>query len=197
MKVFIFAISTDDTTSISSSLKSLFTYEERLASLLITRFYFSATRRLHFKTIMIVVDFSEKNNSVNSNDIECLICSLRLYTKYYTFESLKKHFRDASHCSLVIQLQQKVESNIVEKKIVEKSKIESSFAFVSLVKLLSTYENRLASLDKWRNVDSKNVLIVVEFSDTNIWFKAQCIHCSTTLFDSMKKSLKEHFQQSS
>ena len=196
MKIFIFAIFTDDTTSISSSLKSLFTYEERLASLLITRFYFSATRRFHFKAIMIVVDFSKKSNSVNSNDIECLICFLRLYTRYYIFESLKKHFRDASHCSFVIQFQQKVESNIVEKKIVEKSKIESFFALVSLVKFLSTYENRLASLDKWRNVDSKNALIVVEFSDTNIWFKAQCIHCSTTLFDSMKESLKEHLQQS-
>ena len=196
MKIFIFAIFTNDTTSISFSLKPLSTYEERLASLLITRSYLSATRRLHFKAIMIVVDFSKKSNSVNSNDIECLICFLRLYTRYYISESLKKHLRDAFHCSLVIQLQQKVESNIAEKKIVEKSKIESSSVFAPFVKLLSTYEDKLASLNKWRNVDSKNVLIVAEFSGTNIWFKAQCIHCSTTLFNSMKKSLKEYLQQS-
>ena len=200
MKVFIFAIFTDDTTSILFSLKSLFTYEKRLASLLIIRFYFSATRRFHFKTIMIVVDFSEKNSSTDSNVIECLICFLRLYTKYYIFKSLKKHFRNASHCSLAQQFQQKVESKKIaeSKNIVEKSKIESSFVFVFLVKLLDTYENRLASLDKWRNVDSKNVLIVAEFSDIDICYKTQCTHCSIELFDvdREEKSLKYHFRKS-
>ena len=192
MKVFIFAISTDRTTSISLSLKSLFTYEERLASLLITRHYFDATRRFYFKVVMIVADFSKRNNSVDSNDIECLICFLRLYSEYYTFESLKKHLRNASHCSFVQQLQQKVES-----KIVEKSKIE--FSFASLVKSLSTYENRLTSLDKWRNVDSKNVLVVVEFSDIDIWYKTQCAHCSIEIFDvdDEEKSLKYHLRKSS
>ena len=200
MKVFIFSTFTDDTTSISFSLKSLFTYEKRLASLLVIRFYFNATRRFHFKTIMIVVDFSKKSNSIDSNDIECLICFLKLYTRYYISKSLKKHFRNASHCSFAQQFQQKIESKkIVESKnIVEKSKIESFFAFVFLVKLLSIYENRLTSLNKWRNVDSKNVLVVVEFSDIDICYKAQCAHCSIEIFgvDREKKSLKYHFRQS-
>ena len=198
MKFFIFAIPIDRTTSISSLLKSLFIYEERLASLLITRvlrYYFDETRRSHFKTVMIVADFSERDNSVNSNDMKCLTCFLRLYTKYYTLESLKKHLHKTSHCSLVIQLQQEVES----KNIVENSKIEFSSAFALFVKSLSTYENRLASLDKWRNLDSKNVMIVAEFSDTNIWFMTQCIHCSIEIFDVDKEeeSLKEHLRRSS
>ena len=173
-------------------MKSLFTYEERLASLLITRHYLDATRRSHFKAVIIVADFSEKSNFVDSNDIECLTCFLRLYSEYYTFESLKKHLRDASHCSLAQQLQQEVES-----KIVEKSKIESSSA--SLVKSLSTYENRLASLDKWRNVDSKEILVFAEFSDTNIWFMTQCTHCSIEIFDvdREEESLKHHLRKSS
>ena len=139
-----FASSFDDTTSISFSLKSLFTYEERLTSLLIKRQDFEETRRSHFKAIMIVVDFSERDKSSNSNSMKCFTCFLRLYTKYYTFESLRKHLHKTSHCSFVIQLQQEVES----KNIVENSKIEFSSAFVSFVKSLSTYEDRLASLDK-------------------------------------------------
>ena len=197
MKIFIFAISIDRTTSISFSLKSLFTYEERLASLLISRHYFETRRRSHIKTILVVVDFSKRDDS-NLNYTQCIICSLLLYNEYCISESLKKHFRDASYCSLVIQFQQKVESNIAEKKIVEKSKIESFFAFALLVKLLNTYEDRLASLDKWRNVDSKNVLVVVEFSDTDICYKTQCAHCSIEIFDvdREKKSLKYHFRNS-
>ena len=147
MEVFIFAISIDRTTSIFFSLKSLFTYEERLASLLISRHYLGTRRRSHIKAVLVVAGFSERDDS-DFNYTQCIICSLLLYNEYCTSESLKKHLRDASHCSLVIQLQQKVESNIAEKKIVEKSKIESSFALASLVKFLSTYENRLASLDK-------------------------------------------------
>ena len=197
MKVFIFAISIDRTISISSSLKSLFTYEERLTSLLISRHYFETRRRFHIKTVLVVVDFSKRDDS-DFNYTQCIICSLLLYNEYCTFESLKKHFRDASHCSLVIQLQQKVESNIVEKKIVEKSKIEFFFVLVSLVKFLNTYENRLASLDKWRNVDSKNVLVVVEFSDIDICYKTQCAHCSIEIFDvdREEESLKYHLRQS-
>ena len=142
MNFFIFASSFDDMISISSSLKSLITYEERLVNLLITRHYFEKIRRFHFKAIMIVVDFSKRDKSSNSNSMKCLTCFLKLYTRYYTFKSLSKHFHKASHCSLVIQLQQEVES----KNIVENSKIESFFA--SFVKSLNTYEDKLANLDK-------------------------------------------------
>ena len=128
-------ISHSITISISSSLKSLFTYDERLASLKLCLRFLETTR--HFKTIMIVVDFSEDENHSNFNYMQCFICSLLLYNEYFTFESLKKHLQNASHCSLALQLQQEVES-----KIVEKSKIESFSVSVSFVKFLSTYEKR-------------------------------------------------------
>ena len=146
MKAFIFAISTGRATSIPPPLKPLSTYEERVASLLTTRHYSSATRRPHFKTIMIAAGFSGKGNSIDPNAIECLTCSLRLHTGYFTPDPLKEHFQNAPHCPLAIQLQQKAESNIAEKKLVEKPIIELPRA--PSAKSLSTYEDRLVSLDK-------------------------------------------------
>ena len=137
-------ISHSITISIFSSLKSLFTYDERIASLKLCLKFLETAR--HFKTVMIVADFSEDDDS-DFNYMQCFICSLLLYSEYFTFESLKQHFHETSHCSLVIQLQQEVESKkIVKLKIAEKSKIESFFISASLVKFLNTYEERLASL---------------------------------------------------
>ena len=130
-------ISHSITISISFSLKSLFTHEERLANLKFCLKFLETSR--HFKTIMIVVDFSKDEDDSNFNYMQCFICSLLIYSEYFSFKSLKKHLQNASHCSFVLQLQQEVES-----KIVEKSKIESFFA--SFVKSLSTYEKRLAIL---------------------------------------------------
>ena len=123
------------TISISSSLKSLFTYDERLASLKFCLRFLETVR--YFKTIMIVVDFSEDEDHSNFNYMQCFICSLLLYNEYFTFESLKKHLQNASHCSFALQLQKQVES-----KIVEKSKIELFSVFASFVKLLNTYDKR-------------------------------------------------------
>ena len=47
-----------------------------------------------------------------------------------------------------------------------KFEIRIFFCFARQI-FLSTYENRLTNLNKWRNVNSKNVLIVVEFNDIN------------------------------
>ena len=129
-------ISHSITISISFSLKSLFTYEERLASLKFCLRFLKTSR--HSKAIMIVVDFSRDDDS-DFNYMQCFIYSLLLYSEYFTFESLKKNLQKTSHCSFALQLQQEVES-----KIVEISKIESFFA--SFVKLLNTYEKRLTIL---------------------------------------------------
>ena len=99
-------ISHSITISISLSLKSLFTYDERLASLKLCLRFLETIR--HFKTIMIVVDFSKDENHSNFNHMQCFICSLLLYSEYFTFESLKKHLQNASHCSLALQLQLEV-----------------------------------------------------------------------------------------
>ena len=191
MKAFLFATPTGRTTSIPPPLKPLSTYEERLASLLTTRHYPDATRRPHSKVVMAAAGFSGKGNSVDPNGIECLTCSLRLYSGYYTPEPLKKHLRDAPHCSLAQQLQQEAES-----KIVEKPKIEPPSA--PLVKSLSTYEDRLASLDKWRNVGSKEILASAGFSGTDIWYMAQCTHCLIEIFgvDKEEEPLKDHLRRS-
>ncbi|KAG7004386.1 hypothetical protein G7Y79_00026g059700 [Physcia stellaris] len=176
MEAFIFATPTGGTTSIPPPLKPLSTYEKRLTSLSITRPYPSATRRPHSKAVMAAAGFSGKGNSVNPNDIECLTCSLRLYTGYYTSEPLKKHLRDAPHCSLAQQLQQEAESKKIaeSKNIVETPKIEPSSP--SPAKLLGTYADRLASLDNWRNVGSKEILAAAGFRGTDICYKAQCAH---------------------
>ena len=145
MNFSIFLFSCDNRTSNLFFLKSLFTYEERLAILKFCLRFFETSR--HFKTIMIVADFSKNDNS-NFNVMQCITCSLLIYSEYFTLESLKKHFQNASHCSLAIQFQQKIELKIAE-KVVEKSKIEFLFAFASFVKFLSTYEERLASFQYW------------------------------------------------
>ena len=192
---FIFLFLCDSRASNFSSLKSLFTYEERLASLKSCRKFLKTSR--HFKAIMIVVDFSKCKNDSNVNVLQCIICSLLLYNEYFTFESLKKHFQNASHCFFVIQFQQNVDSKkVVKLKIVEKSKIEFSFALVSFVKFLNTYENKLSSLDIWLCVEFKNVMIVAKFNDIHVWIMTRCMKCSIKLFDLIEKSLKKHFQKS-
>ena len=143
---FIFLFFCDNKISNLFSLKSLFTYKERLANLKFCRRFLKTFR--YFKTVMIVINFSKNENDSNVNVIQCIICSLLLYNEYFTFESLKKHFQNASHCLFVLQFQQKVESKkIVKLKIVEKSKFE--FFSISFVKskFLNTYENKLSNLN--------------------------------------------------
>ena len=147
---------------------------------------------------MIVVDFSENDNS-NFNVMQCIICSLLIYSEYFTFESLKKHFQNASHCSFAIQFQQKVELKIVKKKIVEKSKIESFSVLVSLVKSLNTYEEKLTILANWIWFDSlnKKTMTIVEFRNIHDEYRAKCMHCSLTITRNRKfESLKKHIQKS-
>ena len=183
-------ISHSITTSISPSLKSLFTYDERVASLKFCLRFLETAR--HFKTVMIVVDFSEDDDS-DFNYMQCFICSLLLYSEYFTFESLKKHLQNASHCSLALQLQQEIES-----KIVEKPKIESSPA--SPVKPLSTYEKRLTILTNWFWFASlsKETVTAAEFRGIDDEYRARCMHCSLTIAKNRKfESLKKHLQKSS
>ena len=188
----IFLFFCDNRVSNSFSLKTLFTYDERLATLKFCLRFFETSR--HFKTIMIVVDFS-KNDHSNFNVMQCIICSLLIYDEYFTLESLKKHFQNASHCSLALQFQQEVES----KKIVEKSKIEFLFVLVSLVKSLSTYEKRLTILTNWIWFDtlSRKTMTIVEFRSIHDEYRAKCMHCSLTVASNRKfESLKKHFQKS-
>ena len=132
-------ISHSITISISPSLKSLSTYEERLASLK------SCLRFLetpdHSKKVMVAADFSGGGDP-DFNYMQCSTCSLLLYSEYFTPEPLKEHLQNAPHCPLALQLQQEVES-----KIVEKSKIEPSPA--PPVKPLDTYEEKLTTLTNW------------------------------------------------
>ena len=191
MEAFIFATSTGRTTSIPPPLKTLSTYEERLASLLIPQHYSGARRRSHTKAVLAAAGFSGGGDP-DPNYTQCTTCSLLLYNGYCTPEPLKKHLRDAPHCSLAQQLQQEVAS----KNIVAKPKIEPPSA--PPVKFLGTYEDRLASLDKWRNVGSKEILASAGFSGTDIWFMAQCTHCSVEIFgvDREEESLKYHLRRS-
>ena len=186
-------ISHSITISISSSLRSLFTYEEQLASLKFCLRFSETTR--HFKTVMIVADFSEDDCDSDFNYMQCFICSLILFSEYFTFESLKKHLHETSHCSLVIQLQQ--EKIAEEKIVVEKQKIESFSALP--VKSLSTYEERLTILTNWFWVASLNRerVIVAELRSINDKFRARCTHCLLMLFDTNKNSFKEHLDKSS
>ena len=81
------------------------------------------------------------------------------------------------------------------------SKIESFFAFVSFVKSLSTYEEKLASFQYWiwKNNDStKEFMIVVEFKCIDDEYRAKCMHCSLKIANNRNfESLKKHFQKSS
>ena len=79
------------------------------------------------------------------------------------------------------------------KKIVEKSKIEFFFVFVSFVKFLDTYENKLSNLNTWLCFEFKNVMIVAKFNDIHVWIMTRCMKCSIKLFDSIEKSLKNIF----
>ena len=178
-------ISHSITISISSSLKSLFTYDERLASLKFCLKFLETSR--HSKAIMIVVDFFEDDDS-NFNYMQCFICSWLLYNEYFTFESLEKHLQKTSHCLLVLQLQQEVES-----KMIEKSKIESSSA--SLVKFLDTYEKRLAILANWFWFASlsKEIVTIAEFKNIDDEYRTRCMHCSLTVVENRNfESLKKH-----
>ena len=183
------------TISIFFSLKSLFTYDERLATLKFCLKFFDTFR--HFKTIIIVANFSKNND--DSNYMQYFICSLILFNEYFTSKSLKKHLEKTLRCSFVIQFQQKVESNIVEKKIVEKSKIEFFSVFVSLVKSLNTYEKKLTTLTNWIWFDSlnKKTMTIVEFRNIHDEYKTKFMHCSLTITNNRKfESLKKHFQKS-
>ena len=193
----IFLFLCDNKASNFFSLKTLFTYDERLAILKFCLKFFETFR--HFKTIMIVVNFSKDNNS-DFNVMQCTICSLLIYDEYFTLESLKKHFQNASHCSLVIQFQKEIEMKIVKEKIVKKSKIE--FFSVSFVKFLSTYEEKLASFQYWiwtKTNSTKEFLIVVEFKCIDDEYRTKCMHCSLKIannrdFESLKKHLQKSFE---
>ena len=175
-------------------LKTLFTYDKRLAILKSCLKFFETF--CYFKTIMIVVDFSENNHS-NFNVMQCVICSLLIYDEYFTFESLKKYLENASHCSFVLQFQQEIES----KKIVEKSKIEFFSVFVTFVKFLNTYEEKLTSFQYWIWTKSdfiKKILIVAEFRCIDDEYRTKCMHCSLKITSNRNfESLKKHFQKSS
>ena len=195
MNSTIFLFFCDNRTSNLFSLKTLFTYDERLATLKFCLKFLETSR--HFKTIMIVVDFSKNDNS-NFNVMQCIICSLLIYNEYFTFESLKKYFYNVSHCSFIIQFQQEVES----KKIVEKSKIEFLFAFASSWKRRKsrTYEKKLTSLKNshwFSNYYNKKMMIVVEYDIFDISNYAKCVHCWYWFLQSdCEKSLKKHFRKS-
>ena len=190
--ILFFLFFCDNRISNFFSLKTLFTYDERLATLKSCLKFLETSR--HFKTIMIVVDIS-KNDHSDFNVMQCIICSLLIYDEYFTFESLKKHFQNASHCSFALQFQQKIES----KKIVEKSKIESFSVLVSLVKSLSTYEEKLTILTNWIWFDtlSRKTMTIAEFKSIHDEYKTKCMHCSLTITSNRKfESLKKHFQKS-
>ena len=182
-----------------SPLKPLSTYEERLASLKPCRRFLDTSR--HFKAVMAAAGFSGGGNDSDANVMQCTTCSLLIYSGYFTSESLKKHLHNASHCPLVIQLQQEAESRKIAEKVVEKPKIESSSAPASPVKFLSTYEERLASFQYWiwtKSGFTKELMAAVGFRCTDGGYRAKCMHCSLKVAGNRDfESLKKHHQESS
>ena len=180
-------------TTFTSLVKFSNTYKERLANLQIDNWNWNRSK-----------DFSKKNMiAIEFNDddwceiiAKCTHCSLKLFCNDCK-ESLKKHIQKSSHCSLVLQFH---EENATQEKIAEK-KMTAEFS-VSLVEFLSTYENRLTSLQNWDesttsvNNRARKLVVVVDFQNyDNV--TAKCIHCYLSIFQwDCKKSFKKHFQKS-
>ena len=184
-------ISHSITTSIPPPLKSLFTYDERLASLKPCLRFLETPR--HSKAVMTAADFSGDDCDSDPNYMQCFTCSLLLYSEYFTPEPLKKHLHETPHCPLAIQLQQE---KVAEEKIVAKPKIESPSA--PPVKPLSTYEERLATLTNWfwSASLSRETVTAAEFRGINDRFRARCTHCLLMLSDTSKNPFKKHLEKS-
>ncbi|KAG6999194.1 hypothetical protein G7Y79_00036g071500 [Physcia stellaris] len=141
---------------------------------------------------MAAAGFSGGGNDSDANVMQCTTCSLLIYSGYFTPEPLKKHLQNAPHCPLAIQLQQEAES----KHVVEKPKTEPPPAPAPPAKPLSTYEDRLSSLDTWLCSGSKDAMAAAGFSGTHVWTMARCMECSAKLFGPIEEPLKEHLQKS-
>ena len=180
-------------TILISFVKFLSTYKERLTNLQIDNWNWDRSKNFS-KENMIAIEFSDDDWC--EIIAKCIHCSLKLLCNDCK-ESLKKHIQKSFHCSFVLQFH---EGNAAQEKIAEKKIVAKSS--VSFVEFLSTYENKLASLQNWDesttsvNNRARKLIVVVDFQNYDK-ITAKCIHCYLSIFQwNCKKSFKKHFQKS-